>query len=105
MRKRMKEKTLYLSEKENEILIKKCNKLGLSKSEYIRQSMNDYTPIKIDVDILSKRKEDLKMIGNGLNAISRGAHRYGFINERNLNHYLSWLNDVMDEIKFDLDIN
>lgn len=34
--KKMKEKTLYLSEQENEILNKKCNKLGLSKSEYIR---------------------------------------------------------------------
>ncbi len=105
MRKRMKEKTLYLSEKENEILIKKCNKLGLSISEYIRQLINDYTPIKIDINILSKHKEDFKMIGNGLNAVTRDAHRYGFINEQDLNHYLSWLNDVIDEIKFDLNIN
>lgn len=104
MRKRMIEKTLYLSEKENEILMKKCNKLGLSQSEYIRGLLNDYTPIKIDGNILSKHKEDFKMIGNGLNAVARDAHRYGFVNEHDLNHYLSWLNDVIDEIKFDLDI-
>lgn len=104
MRKRMKEKTLYLSEQENGILIKKCNKLELSVSEYIRQLINNYTPIKIDINILSKHKEDFKMIGNGLNAVTRDAHRYGFINERDLNHYLTWLNDVIDEIKFDLDI-
>ena len=105
MRKRMKEKTLYLSEKENEILMKKCNKLGLSQSEYIRGLLNDYTPIKIDENILSKHKENFKMIGNGLNAVTRDVHRYGFINERDLNHYLSWLNDVINEIKFDLDIS
>lgn len=104
MRKRMKEKTLYLSEKENEILIKKCNKFGLSISEYIRQLINDYTPIKIDINNISKYKEDFRMIGNGLNAVARDTHRYGFINERDLNHYLSWLNDVIEEIKFDLNI-
>ena len=52
----MREKTLYLSEKENEILIKKSNKLGLSQSEYIRGLLKDYTPIKIDGNILSKQR-------------------------------------------------
>lgn len=79
----------YLSEKENEILIKKFNKLGLSRSEYIKQVINDYTPIKIDISILSKHKEDFKMIDNGLNAAVRDTDRYEFINECALNHYLS----------------
>lgn len=105
MRKRMREKTLYLSKKENEILTKKCNKLGLSKSEYIRQLITDYVPIKTDINILSKHEKDFKMIVNGLNAVTRDAHRYGFINERDLNHYLSWLNDILEDIKFNLDID
>lgn len=105
MRKRMREKTLYLSEKENEMLMKKSNKLGLSQSEYIRGLLNDYTPIKIDENILSKHKEDFKMIGNGLNAVSRDAHRYGFVNEHDLNRYLLWLNDVCENIKSNLDID
>ena len=86
-------------------LAQKCNKLGLSISEYIRQLINDYTPIKIDINIISKHKEDFRMIGNGLNAVARDTHRYGFINECDLNHYSTWLNDVIDEIKFDLEIN
>ncbi len=105
MRKRMREKTLYLSEEENEILTKKSNKLGLSKSEYIRQLITNYVPIKTDINILSKHEQDFKMIGNGLNAVTRDAHRYGFINERDLNCYLLWLNDVCEDIKFNLDIN
>lgn len=105
MRKRMREKTLYLSEKENEMLMKKSNKLGLSQSEYIRVLLNDYTPIKIDENILSKHKEDFKMIGNGLNAVARDANRYGFVNKHDLNRYLLWLNDVCEDIKFNLDID
>ncbi len=105
MRKRMREKTLYLSEEENEILTKKSNKLGLSKSEYIRQLITNFVPIKTDSNILSKHEQDFKMIGNGLNAVTRDAHRYGFINERDLNRYLLWLNDVCEDIKFNLDIN
>lgn len=105
MRKRMREKTLYLSEKENEMLMKKSNKLGLSQSEYIRVLLNDYTPIKIDENILSKHKENFKMIGNGLNAVARDTNRYGFVNEHDLNRYLLWLNDVCEDIKFNLDID
>lgn len=101
MRKRMREKTLYLSEEENEILTKKSNKLGLSKSEYIRQLITNYVPIKTDINILSKHEQDFKMIGNGLNAVTRDAHRYGFINEHDLNRHLLWLNDVCE----DIDIN
>lgn len=50
----MKEKTIYLSEKENEILTKKCEKLKLSKSEYIRQLINNYQPLSPDINILTK---------------------------------------------------
>ena len=44
------------------------------------------------------------MIGNGLNTIARDAHRYSYIKERDLNHYLTWLNDIYDDIKFNLNI-
>ena len=43
MRKRKIEKTLYLSEEENKILEEKCKKLNLSKSDYIRKLIKEYT--------------------------------------------------------------
>ena len=43
------EKTLYLSEEENKILEEKCKKLNLSKSDYIRKLIKEYTPIKADM--------------------------------------------------------
>ena len=104
MRKRKIEKTLYLSEEENKILEEKCKKLNLSKSDYIRKLIKEYTPVKADMSILEKHHDEFKMIGNGLNDIARDAHRYGYIKERDLNHYLTWLNDICDDIKFNLNI-
>ena len=54
MRKRKIEKTLYLSEEENKILEEKCKELNLSKSDYIRKLIKEYTPIKADMSILEK---------------------------------------------------
>ncbi len=104
MRKRIIEKTLYLSEKENTILEEKCKRLNLNKSEYIRKLISEFNPINVEIDILSRHREEFKMIGNGFNAIVRDAHRYEFINKRDLNHYLTWLNDISNDIKFNLDI-
>ena len=98
------EKTLYLSEEENKILEEKCKKLNLNKSEYIRKLIREFNPTNVEIDILSRHSEEFKMIGNGFNAVVRDAHRYEFINKRNLNHYLTWLNNISDDIKFNLDI-
>lgn len=104
MRKRKIEKTLYLSEEENKILEEKCKKLNLSNSDYIRKLIKEYTPIKADMTILEKHHDEFKIIENELNTIARYAHRYCYIKERDLNHYLTWLNDICDDIKFNLDI-
>ena len=78
--------------------------MNLSKSDYIRKLIKEYTPIKADMSILEKHRDEFKMIGNGLNTIARDAHRYGYIKEHDLNHYLTWLNDICDDIKFNLNI-
>lgn len=104
MRKRMKQMTIYLSEKEKQELKKLAKKYDGNESEAIRRLIVNTKLNKPDMNILERHREDFKMIGNGLNAVARDTHRYGFINERNLTHYLNWLDDVTDDIKFNLDL-
>lgn len=104
MRKRMKQMTIYLSEKEKQELKKLAKKYDGNESEAIRRLIVNTKVNKPDMNILERHREDFKMIGNGLNAVARDIHRYGFINERDLTHYLNWLDDVTDDIKFNLDL-
>ena len=104
MRKRMKQMTIYLSEKEKQELKKLAKKYDGNESEAIRRLIVNTKLNKPDMNILERHREDFKMIGNGVNAVAIDTHRYGFINERNLTHYLNWLDDVTDDIKFNLDL-
>lgn len=104
MRKRMNQMTIYLSKEENQKLKKLAKKYNGNESEALRRLLLDVKPIKPDVSILTRHSEDFKMIGSGLNAVARDTHRYGFVNERDLAHYLNWLADVIDDIKFNLDL-
>lgn len=38
--------------------------MNLSKSDYIRKLINEYTTIKVDTSILEKHRDEFKMIGN-----------------------------------------
>ena len=96
--------TIYLSEKEKQELKKLAKKYDGNESEAIRRLIVNTKLNKPDMNILERHREDFKMIGNGVNAVAIDTHRYGFINERNLTHYLNWLDDVTDDIKFNLDL-
>lgn len=102
MRKRNIEKTLYLSEKEYEMLNKKCQELGLTKSEYIRQLVNNYQPTKPNVEILEKHKDGLDKIGNSLNYLIRRAYYDGYLDEASVNRQLEHLDYIIDDIKYNL---
>lgn len=102
MRKRMKQITIYLSEREKQELKKLAKKYDANESETIRRLIVDTKVIRPDMNILERHHEDFKMIGNGLNAVARDTHRYGFVNQRDLTHYLNWLDDVIDDIKSNL---
>ena len=104
MRKRMNQMTIYLSKEENQKIKKLAKKYNGNESEALGRLLLDVKPIKPDVSILTRHSEVFKMIGNGLNAVARDTHRYGFVNERDLAHYLNWLEDVIDDIKFNLDL-
>ena len=106
MRKRMQAKTLYLSEKENKILNKKCKELNMSVSEYIRKQITDYKIYTIDVDmsILRDYSEDLKQINKGINNLTRNFHKYGYFEEENFKIYIKRLNEIFECIRIDLDM-
>ncbi len=74
MRKRFKEQTLYLSEKENKILLERAKKENLSVSEFLRKLIRDFQPTSPDINIIAKYTPALKQIGNALNNITRRAY-------------------------------
>lgn len=104
MRKRMNQRTIYLSEEENRKLKMLAKKYNGNESEAIRKLITDTKVIKPDMNILERHREDWKLIGNGLNAVARDSYRYGFVNERDLEYYINWLNNVIDDIRFNLEL-
>ena len=103
MRKRFKEKTLYLSEKENKILLERAKKENLSVSEFLRKLIRDFQPTSPDINIIAKHTPALKQIGNDLNRITRRAYMIGYVDERSLKIQLEHLDFIVDDIKFNLE--
>lgn len=104
MRKRNVQKSIYLSEKENIALQKKCKEFNLDCSNTIRQLLDNYEPIKVDVNILTNHSDELNQIGNNLNKIAKDMYRYGYIDERKYRLNIEQLNYIMEDIKFNLGI-
>lgn len=98
MRKRMREKTFYLSEKEYKKLKSRSEKLKMNQSEFIRELINNYTPIKIDIEILTNQSDWMKSIGIGLYNLTKEMYRYNYINELKYKHIVSDLNLLMKDI-------
>ncbi len=104
MRKRNILKSIYLSEKENKVLQDKCERLQLDKSNVIRKLINNYEPIKIDVDILNSHIDEINKIGINLNHLAKDMHRYGYIDEKRYRLNIEQLNYIMEDIKINLGI-
>ena len=99
MRKRKKEKTLYLSHKENEMLNKKCRELNINYSDYIRKLINDYEPKKFDTNTLNNYIEKINNINDGIIDLTNQFYKYGYLDEYKLNYYFSKINEI---INFDI---
>ena len=73
-------------------------------SNTIRKLLDNYDPIKVDVNILTNHSDELNQIGNNLNKLAKDIHRYGYIDERKYRLNIEQLNYIMKDIKNNLDI-
>lgn len=102
MRKRWQEKTLYLTKEENEILMQKSKEANLTQSEYLRQLIKNYNPIKADISILTQNMDKIRKINNLLNIYVRQAHMYNYIDYENIKKLIGKINLIKDDIMFNL---
>lgn len=102
MRKRLLEKSLYLSKEENKLLQEKCKSLNVNQSEYIRDLINNYEPKKYDGSIFEKHNNELIDINDKLESILNVANKYGYLEEKKTKYCIEHLNNIMDDIKINL---
>lgn len=103
MRTRWKEKTIYISKEENEMLIKKSKEANLTQSEYVRKLVRDYEPIKTDITILTRHSKAIDQINNALGKLARQAYMYDYIDSLAVKKQIEHMNFIMDDIMFNLE--
>ena len=100
MRKRSKQKTLYLSEKEYKAMKQKVKKLKLnSDSELIRNLIADNEPIPAPDDEFYRVMKQLDSLEISLNRLTRNFHRNGWLEEKDYKSISKYLNELMIEVK------
>lgn len=85
MAKRYIEKHIRLSEKEDDILRRKAEKLNVSVCEYIRRSTVNGNILRYDILSLHDNLISFRMVGIELNAIAKEINTYRTISEKNIN--------------------
>lgn len=85
MAKRNIEKHIRLSEKEDDILRRKAEKLNVSVCEYIRRSAVNGNILRYDILSLHDNLISFRMVGIELNAIAKEINTYRTISEKNIN--------------------
>ena len=85
MAKRYIEKHIRLSEKEDDILRRKAEKLNVSVCEYIRRMAVNGNILKYDILSLHDDLIGFRMVGNELNSITKEINTYRTISEKNIN--------------------
>ena len=95
MRNRNIKLNVFLSVREHDLLIEKTNKVRLTKSDFIRMLIKDYTyetKPKIDIDTT------IKSVINDLSKINNYMHRWGYTEFENLlNKDIIDLNKLIDD--------
>ena len=79
MRRRTIKKQLWLNEEENKKLKENSRRTGLSESSYIRQLILGFKPKKQPTEIIYEMMNQVRVIGNNLNQISRKENALGMI--------------------------
>jgi len=106
MRKRMKQKTLYLSEKEYKVMKLKVKKLKLkSDSELIRNFITEYEPLPKPDDEFYKVMKQFEGPAMALNRLTRNFHRNGWLEEKDYKSITKYLNELMIKVKEEIFTN
>ena len=79
------EKHIRLSEKEDDILRRKAEKLNVSVCEYIRRMAVNGNILKYDILSLHDNLISFRMVGTELNAIAKEINTYRKISDKNIN--------------------
>ena len=79
------EKHIRFSEKEDDILRRKAEKLNVSVCEYIRRMAVNGKILRYDLLSLHDDLISFRMVGNELNSIAKEINTYRTISEKNIN--------------------
>ena len=85
MAKRNIEKHIRLSEKEDDILRRKAEKLNISVCEYIRRMAVNGNILRYDLLSLHDNLIGFRMVGTELNAIAKEINTHRKISDKNIN--------------------
>lgn len=100
MRKRMKQKTLYLNEKEDKNLKKRVKELKFSsQSALIRKVINEAQISSKPDDEFYKVMSKFNGLAVSLNKLTKQFHYNGWIDEKSYRFLIKYLNELMDEVK------
>ncbi|MBQ2946510.1 MAG: hypothetical protein IJE04_01485 [Bacilli bacterium] len=100
MRKRNILKTIYLNNKENNILQEKTK--GTNQSKYIRDLIKYYEPRKINIEIFDKYRDRLLMFEKELKRMMPYLEKYGIIDKYKYRRIIDELNIIIEDIKLNL---
>ena len=84
--------------------MQKSKEANLTQSEYLRQLIKNYNPIKTDISILTQNMDKIKKINKLLNIYVRQAHMYNYIDHENIKKLIGQINLIRDDIIFNLKI-
>jgi hypothetical protein len=98
MNQRTRQINFRVSYTEEQLLKQKCYDLGITISDFIRGSINDYVPnIKLNKEI-ARLSNEIRKIGVNINQIAKKANETGNINEIYFNNYKQELDSKIKEI-------
>lgn len=92
-------KQFWLSEKENQELIRKANLSSLSQTSVIRLLLMNYEPREKPDQMFYETMQQLYAISNNINQIARKANSLGFVDVIELEEELDKLNRFEAEIE------
>lgn len=98
MRKMNIEKTIYLSEDENEKLQQKCKELNLNQSQYFRKLITDFTPKKYNGDAILKQKERLEKISDKIRKVLSSLETIGYASSAEIRFCFTEFNSILKDI-------
>lgn len=104
MRKREKQILLRVSDEELEMINRNARKQNLSRSDYLIKLANNFEPSSPNIEYITKYEENFKMLGNVFHKLVRQSNFYGYIDDKTYKRYATYLFEILDDIKYNLNI-